>query len=407
MDKKYLVVKKRSEVSKVALPEFEIRKTGYTVKIENSIDMYAAEKITAPFDIPQFKKSLVDGYAIRAKDVMGASPSNPVPLKIKAKLKIGENYKRVIKQNETVFVPTGGIVPKGADAVVMIEYTETQGKELFIYKDVYENENLLDIGDDIKKGKPVLEKGERITSRKIATLRAFGIKELTVYEKVKIGIVSTGNELLDAGKPNPGKIFDINGYMLFAEASNAGFAPEYYGILTDNKKLIKKTLEKMLEEKDVVIMSGGTSKGNYDYTISAIEGLKNGKVLLHGLHLSPGKPTVLGIANKKLVAGLSGNPLASFFVFKKVIAPLICDKCGFKCTEKKIFAEVTENIPSKKGREEFVIGKLILKNGKNFVKPLYSESAFVGVLSEGDGFITIPLLNEGIKKGEKVEFELW
>ncbi len=407
MDKKYLVVKKRSEVKKLVLPEFEIKKIAYKVNIEDSLGMYVAAEVSASFDIPGFRKSLVDGYAVKAKDVRGASTANPVPLKLKVKLKIGEIYGKSLLQNECVFVPTGGVVPDGADAVVMIEHAEERNGEIFVFRDVSENENLLNIGDDIKKGKPVLEKGERITSRKIAILRAFGVKEVSVHEKVKVGIVSTGDELLDTGKPEFGKIFDINGYMLFAEALNAGFTPKYYGILKDNKKIIKKTLEKMLEENDIAIMSGGTSKGNYDYTVSVVEELKNGKVLLHGLHLSPGKPTVLGIANKKLIAGLSGNPLASFFVFKKVIAPLICDKCGFRCTEKRIFAEVIENIPSRKGREEFVIGKLILKNGKNFVKPVFSESAFVGVLSEGDGFITIPLLSEGIKKGDKVEFELW
>ncbi len=407
MDKKYLVVKKRKELNKFVLPAFDIKIGTEDVKIENSTGRYAAENIYASFDIPNFKKSLVDGFAVHSGDVRGASPSNPVPLKLKATLKIGESYGDTLKKGETVFVPTGGVVPKEADAVVMIEFCEIQGNEVFIYRDIAKNENLIKAGDDIKKGAQILKIGEKITSEKIASLRAFGIKKLSVYRKIRIGIISTGDELVDSGKAEFGKIYDINGYTIFAESTKWNFIPRYYGIIRDDKNLIKEALKKALSENDIVVMSGGTSKGSFDYTVSAIEELKNGKVLIHGLHLSPGKPTVIGVSERKLIAGLSGNPLASFLVFKKVIIPLVFEKCNLIYETREIFAEITENVPSRKGREEFIIGKLTLKNGKNTVKPLFSESAFSGILAKGDGFIVVPLMSEGIKKGEKVKFELW
>ncbi len=407
MDKKYLVVKKRSEIDNLLIPEFDIQKDQLNINVENSTGWYIADNLNAIFDIPSFRKSLVDGFAVKTSNIAGASSSNPVPLKLVGKLKIGETFEGRLKNGETVFVPTGGVVPDGADAVVMIEHTVEHMNEIFFYKDVADKENLLEIGDDIKKGTPIIKRGERINSAKISAIRAFGYKKIPVYEKIKVGIVSTGDELIDSGKVEFGKIFDINGYTLFSESEEMGFLPKYYGILKDDKELIKKTLKRMLEENDVIVMSGGTSKGNYDYTVSAIESLEGGKVLVHGLHLSPGKPTVLGVAKRKLIAGLSGNPLASFLIFRKVISPLICKKCGFICKTNEIFGEVMENIPSRKGREEFVLGKLHIKNGKNFIEPLFSESAFTGNLSISDGFITIPLLSEGIKKGEKVKFELW
>ncbi len=407
MDKKFLVVKKRSEVNKTVIPFFELSLQAEEIDIKNSLGRYSAEKIVANSDIPQFKKSLVDGYAVKSSDIKGASSGNPVPLKLRKVLKIGEAFKGILENGETVFVPTGGIVPDGADSLVMIEHTEKRGDEIFVFRDIHKKENLIEKGDDLKEGEIVIKKGAKLTPERIATLRAFGIKKVKVFKKIKAGIISTGDELIDSGTLEYGKIFDINGYSVYAESLSYNFFPVYYGITKDNEKLIKNTLEKALNENDIVIMSGGTSKGSFDYTVSAIEGLKNGRVLIHGLHLSPGKPTVIGVGNGKLIAGLSGNPLASFLVFRKVIVPLVFEKTGLIQETYRVYAELMENAPSRKGREEFVICKLTATNGKNLLKPLFSESAFVGVLEKGDGIIDIPLMSEGIKKGERVIFELW
>ncbi len=407
MDKKFLTVKKRSEVQKNLTDFFEIGLNPEKVSILSAIDRFSYEDFYAPIDIPGFKKSLVDGYAVNSDDTRGASNGNPIPLNLRAKLLISKKLKGKLNSNETVFVPTGGVVPQGADAMVMIENSEEKAGEVFIMHEAHKGENLINIGDDIRNGEVILSKGECINANMIAALRAFGRKEISVYKKIRIGIFSTGNELKDGGDLPEGKIFDINEYALFAEAQKENFSPKLYGIVRDNPDEIKEVLQKALSENDIVLMSGGTSKGMFDFTVSVINEIGKPGVLIHGLHLSPGKPTVFGVVSKKLVIGLSGNPLASFLVFREVIVPLIYKKCNLIEKKRKIVAILSENLPSRKGREEFVMGELFVKNGEQFVRPLFSESAFISPLIKGNGIITVPLMSEGYKKGKKVIFELW
>jgi molybdopterin molybdotransferase len=407
MDKKYLKVKKRNDVEKILIEKFNIKTKTISLSIFDALGYFSATDYFAPFSIPSFRKSLVDGFAVRSKDVLGASPANPIPLKIVAKLKIGMEYGGKLQPGEAVYVPTGGVVPSGADSVVMIEFTQIHNDEVFIYKDVSNGENLLEIGDDIKANAQILKKGEEITPQKIALLRAFGIKKLSLFDKMPIGIISTGDELVDSGELKSGKIYDINGYALYAECKKTFLNPRFYGIVSDNKTQIKQTLEKAIAENEIVLLSGGTSKGSFDFTVNTINEIGKPGVLIHGLHLSPGKPTVFGIVNKKLVVGLSGNPLASFLTFKYVVLSLIRKKLGFIAHEHYTLAELTANVPSRKGREEFIIVKLSERHKKFFATPLFSESAFVSPFIEGSGIITVPLMSEGLLKGKKVKVQLW
>jgi molybdopterin molybdotransferase len=407
MVKKFLTVERRENVGKRLAELFDISLKTEKLSILDSVNRFSAETIFASFNIPSFKKSLVDGFAVVSDNTKGASSGNPIPLKLIKDLRIGEALDKQLRNGETVFVPTGGVVPDEADAVVMIEYTEKHSDEIFVMQEVHKKENLIETGDDIKKGKVILSKGERITPNRVAVLRTFGIKDIAVFGKIKLGIFSTGDELIDSGKLPKGRIYDINEYALFAEATNGNFSPKMYGIVKDNKLRIKETLKKALSENDMVLMSGGTSKGSFDFTVSVINELGTPGVQIHGLHLSPGKPTVFGIVNGKLVVGLSGNPLASFLVFREVVVPFIYNKCGLKIEKQKVIAILSENLPSRKGREEFVMGKLFTKDGEQFVRPIFSESAFVSPLTESEGIITVPLMSEGFKKGEKVIVELW
>ncbi len=407
MAKKFLVVEKRENLPNKLLNLFDIRLEKENIDISRSLWRFSYEDVKAVFDIPSFNKSLVDGFAVFSKSVRGSSAANPISLKLCKMLRIGENLGEKLERNETVFVPTGGIVPDGADSVIMVEYTEKRNGEIFFMKDSFPGENIAFKGDDFKTGEVILHRGEKITPNVISALRAFGIESVSVFEKIKIGIFSTGDELVKSGELPYGKIYDINEYSIFAEAESENFLPKMYGIVKDDRQAIKKMLERALSENDVVIMSGGTSKGTFDFTVSVINEIGKPGVLIHGLHLSPGKPTVFGIAENKLIVGLSGNPLASFLVFREVIIPLVYAKAGLKQKRIKIIATLSENLPSRKGREEFVPGKLFVKNGEQFVKPVFSESAFVSPLLKSDGVINVPLMSEGFLKGQKVAIELW
>ena len=409
MDKKYLKVKKRSDIEKILLDKFSVNVGKETCPIQDAVNHFSARDYKSTFSIPSFRKSLVDGFAVHSKDVLGASPSNPVPLRLISTLKIGESYKEKLKRGETVYVPTGGVVPDGADSLVMIEHTQVQGDdEVFVFRSVSPHKNLIEVGEDVKKVTVILKKGERITPQKVALLRGFGLTEVEVFNKIPIGIISTGDELVDSGSLKTGKIYDINGYTLFSEAlSSSIFLPKFYGIVKDREDKLQKALTKTLSENDIVIMSGGTSKGSFDFTVSVINKAGKPGVLIHGLHLSPGKPSVFGVVNQKLIVGLSGNPLASFLVFKYVVIPLIAKKIGLKVKKHTVFATLNANVPSRKGREEFIVVKLVKRSNEFFAEPIFSESAFISVFIEGSGIITIPLMSEGLIKGEKVEITLW
>jgi len=408
MDKKYLKVKKRSDLEKILLDKFSVNIGKETCSIQDAVNKFSARDYKAFFSIPSFRKSLVDGFAVHSKDVLGASPSNPVPLRLVSTLKIGESYKKKLKRGETVYVPTGGVVPDGADSLIMIEHTQVQKNEVFAFRSVSPHENLIEVGEDVREGAIILKKGERITPQKVALLRGFGQTEVEVFGKASIGIISTGDELVDSGPLKTGKIYDINGYAVFSEALNSAiFFPKFYGIVKDSEYELQKALSKALSENDIVIMSGGTSKGSFDFTVSVINKAGKPGVLVHGLHLSPGKPTVLGVVNQKLIVGLSGNPLASFLVFKYVVIPLIAKKIGLALKKHTALATLNMNVPSRKGREEFIIVKLIKRNNEFFAEPIFSESAFINVFIDGSGIITVPLMSEGLIKGEKVEVTLW
>ncbi len=407
MAKKFLTVEKRVNINSKLANLFDINIENEKLNVLSAVNRFSAKDVYANFSIPSFIKSLVDGFAVIASDTKGASSGNPIPLKLAGKLHIGEKFSRKLDKDECVFVPTGGMVPDGADAIVMIEYTEETLSEVFVMKEAHTGENLVRIGDDFKEGEKLIYKGDKITPNIVAAARAFGIREIDVFQKIKIGIFSTGDELVESGNLPSGKIYDTNEYTIFAEAVNGNFYPGVYGIVGDDKSKIKSMLKKTLSENDVVLMSGGTSKGIFDFTVSAINEIGKPGVCIHGLHLSPGKPTVFGVVNRKLVVGLSGNPLASFLVFRQVIIPLIYKKLGILQRKYTIIAMLSENLPSRKGREEFVIGKLFTKNSEQFVKPVFSESAFISPLIKGDGLITVPLMSEGYRKGDRVTFELW
>jgi len=408
MGERFLKVYNPDEVVENLLDKFTTPTTIEEVPIEYAYGLYVAEDIYAKINVPPFRKSLVDGYAVRSSDVKGASSSNPSMLKIIGTVRIGDYPDEIfVKEGMTAYVPTGGVVPDGADAVVMCEETERHGDALFVFKGIAPSSNILDEGSEIKRDSLVLHKGERISERNIGLLNSVGIEIVRVLSPLKIGFFSTGNEITFAHPLPRGKIFDFNRITLRYLIEKDGFIATDYGIVRDEEDKITYTLRKALNENDIVLTTGGTSKGTSDFTVGIINALGKPGVLVHGLNVSPGKPTIFGVIDNKLVVGLSGNPQAVFMIYSTVIRKLLQRKLGVMIGAHAVFGKLLKQVNSRKGRVELVGGKLLTLNNENFIEPLLADSSSVSCIKDTDGYFKIPEDVEGLYEGDVVEFYLW
>lgn len=407
MGEKFLKVYGYNEAIEKILNTFEINIKILSIPVENSFGYYLAEDVTSKIDLPPFRKSLVDGFAVKSSDVKGATESNPVFLKNLGEIKIGTKPEFVIEEGTTCYVPTGGAVPKGADAVVILEDTEVKGDTVFVFKDVQSSQNMFEQGVELEKDKVILEKGTRINERNIGLLNSVGVEFVNVIEPIRVGLFSTGDEITDEHPLPYGKIFDFNRITLKNLITKDGFIVSDYGIIKDNRDAITYALKTALNENDIVITTGGTSKGNFDFTVNTINSLGTPGVIIHGLNASPGKPTIFGVVEKKLIIGLSGNPLASFMIYSIVVRRILSKKIGIRFNESKIVGRLSSQVNSRKGREEFVLGKLTISQNENLIEPVFADSSFVFVINNSQGYFKIPQDKEGLNAGDFVEFFLW
>ncbi|MDK2962523.1 MAG: molybdopterin molybdotransferase [Eubacteriaceae bacterium] len=376
--------------------------------MEESLNRYLAKDLIAGMDVPHFNRSVVDGYAVKLSDVQGASESIPGFLKIIGEVKMGHETRLNLSQGETVYVPTGGMVPDGTEAMIMIEYTEKMGQsDLAVYSSIGLHENMMLIGDDIRKDQIVLKKGHLLRPQDIGALSALGYTEALVYKRPKIGIISTGDEVIRPGQiPKPGQIIDINTPALSALAVSRGFELVNTDYVHDSFEAIKDKITELLADCDLLLLSGGSSMGEKDYTVKVIEEL--GEVFLHGLAVKPGKPTILGKINEKPVIGLPGQPAAAIMVFT-MISDFLQDIFYEKKEEplKKINGILMENIHAAPGRRTFQTVK-IKKNGERLeVWPTYGKSGMITLLSDSQGYLDIDEDTEGLNAGQVVEVNLF
>ncbi|MEM4576745.1 MAG: molybdopterin-binding protein [Candidatus Nezhaarchaeales archaeon] len=382
------------------------------VSILKSIGRFLAEDVVSDIELPPFDKSSRDGYAVRAKDTFTASESNPVKLRLKGYVKIGEIPRFRILDNECAYIPTGAPLPEGSDAVVMVENTYREGGTVYIYKAVPPSENVVRRGSDIPKHLLVLRRGTRIGVGEIALLAAIGRGNVKVYERPKAMIISTGPELVEVGKSLvEGKIYDINNYMIYSYLiGQLGLEPEILGILDDAVETLKKAVIESLKNSDLIFISGGTSKGEGDLLHNTlIEILKErmGKILFHGISLKPGKPTIIAVIEGKPVIGLPGNPTSAFTVLEVLIKPWIL-KCIFGAEQREltINAVLTRKLLNLEGRREIVYVKLINVGDKVLAQPILKGSEATTTFVEADGYIEIPEDVNFVEEGSTVKVKL-
>ncbi len=373
------------------------------LNISDCLGRVLAQDIVSSENIPTFDRSTVDGYAVLSSDTFGAGESIPAMLSLTGEILMGEEARDAVSSGECIKISTGGMLPRGADSVVMVEHTEQMiDKTCLVFKAVSPYQNVTKKGDDVKIGQLVINKGTKITSKHIGILCALGITETQCVRKLKVGIISSGDEIVSVEENVPlGKIRDINSHFLASLMKENGYEAIEYGIVRDEFDELYCTLQKATDECDVVLISGGSSAGAKDMTAAVID--KNGEVFFHGIAVKPGKPTIFGKVNGKAVFGLPGHPAAAYLIAKTIVMNLLhfCSRQENKLMT--VSAEITESISSNHGREELI--PVILKDGK--AKPLFFKSGLVSLLSSADGFTLIPRNKEGLFKDEKVTVHLF
>ena len=378
-----------------------------TVGLDCALGRVLAQDILAEEYVPGFDRSTVDGYALRGADTFGCSESIPALLTCEGAVEMGKEPAFAVGPYQCAAIPTGGALPEGADAVQMVEHTEDYGGgEIGIVKSVPPGANLIFKGDDVKPGDLVLRKGRRLEPQDIGALAALGVTQVPVVPKLRVGLISTGDELVPPeGDPGPGQVRDVNGPLVAALLAQAGAEPVPLGIVPDREELLREAVEKALETCDCVVLSGGSSVGEKDAACRVMASL--GEVLCHGVAMKPGKPTLLGKAEGKPILGLPGHPVAALFTAKLFLIPLLARLEGRTWAERTVSARLAQTVPANHGRAQYTGVTLEEKPDGLWAVPIWGKSGLITTLAGADGFFCVPRDREGIPAGESVEVSLF
>ncbi|MDD1717726.1 MAG: molybdopterin molybdenumtransferase MoeA [Methanoregulaceae archaeon] len=372
------------------------------IPIEEAAGRILAADAVADTDIPGFSRSTVDGFAVRASDTTGAGDAIPAILSFGGRVAMGSGDTPTVGPGGCVYVPTGGTLPPGSDAVAMTEHAERIGDQVLIRRAVAVGENVLSAGEDFSRGEIALGKGRYLTPQDVGVLAATGNARIKVARMPVAGIISTGNEVVPVtGVPPAGKVRDINSHLVGAFVMSQGGLPQFFGIVRDEREPLRKALKDAVSSCDLVFVSGGSSKDERDMTSSLIGEI--GEVLVHGIAIAPGKPTIIGRAGKVPVIGLPGHPASAYIVLQVIGTALFREMLGGGPPACTIRAELAGNVPSARGREEYVRVKLI--EGKAY--PVFGKSGLLNTLARSDGIIRIPAGSTGLEAGETVEVRRW
>lgn len=386
------------------------------VTLEESYNRVLAEDIYSPEDLPAFSRSTVDGFAVHSSDTFGASEGTPSYLDVVHEVFMGEETSFVLAKGTAAKMPTGGMLPDGADAVVMFEHVQSvSGGLIEILKAAAPGENVISRGEDVRKGELVLGRGRVLRPQDVAALAGLGIVGAQVYERPRVAIISTGDEIVPAGSPlRPGQVRDINSFNLAGLIAGNGGIPVKKGIFRDVYEEIKAVVDGSLRECEMVVITGGSSVGTMDMTAKIIAGLGPPGVIFHGVTLKPGKPTIGGIVKDIPVFGLPGHPAAVTVCFDLFILPLLRALTGVQHSpssprgeKRTIKAKLAKNLSSSAGREEHIRVALEERNGEIWAVPVLGKSGLIRTLVMADGTIVIPAQSRGIEEGETVEVILF
>jgi putative molybdopterin biosynthesis protein len=381
-----------------------------TVPLGAALGRILADDVRSAVDVPGFDRANVDGFAVQSADTQGAMEESARSIALNDEvLSPGIAPHEAVTEGRATTIATGGMVPRGADAVVMVEHTEVRrgGRELEIARAAVPGENVSYAGTDIAKGETVLRAGQLLTSREIGVLAAVGLAEVSVYRKPRIAILSTGNEIVAPGRPlRPGAVYDSNAAIIGAAVEELGGEAVQLGIIADNDEALAAALHRALRY-DVVVLSGGTSKGAGDLSYRVVSELRDPGVVAHGVALKPGKPICLAVTSGKPVVILPGFPTSAIFTFHEFVAPVIRAYAGVSRERRQtVSAMLPMRVNSERGRTEYLLVGLVRGHGGLTAYPMGKGSGSVTAFSGADGFITIDQHTEIVDAGSTVSVQL-
>ncbi len=381
------------------------------VKTAQALGRVVVQDVLAPHPLPTFPRTTVDGYAVRAADTFGSSESLPAYLSLIGEVPMGAAPGFSIANAQCALIHTGGMLPEGSDAVVMIEYTQlVNAKEIEVLRAVAFGENVLNVGEDVAAGENVIPAGVRLRPAEIGGLMALGITQISVGKRPSVGILSSGDEVVPPeAELGPGKVRDVNAFTLSALVLQAGGIPVRYGIIPDNFNALQSAAQIALEECDLVVITAGSSASVRDLTSQVINRLGKPGVLVHGVNVRPGKPTILAVCNGKPVIGLPGNPVSALVIASLFVGPIVetLQGCFHALPKSSVGAKLTLNLPSQAGREDWVAVRLAPsgqgESPEYLAEPVFGKSNLIFTLAKADGLIRIPPDANGLEAGEKVD----
>ena len=384
---------------------FEPRAQTEVVATAAALGRVLAETLISSQNLPDFRRSTVDGYAVDATDTYGATASLPALLHIAGEVPMGEVSDLDLVMGDTALVHTGGMIPAAANSVVMVENTQrVDAESIEVMRPVAAGENVIQIGEDIRIDDTVLRMGRLLRPQDIGGLLALGIVNVTVAARPRVGLISTGDEVVPPEQPiAPGQVRDINSYTLAALTSQAGGEPVLYGIISDDRTALAAAATKACSDCDIVVMSAGSSVSYRDMSVDVIDALGKPGVLVHGVSVRPGKPTILAVAEGRPIFGLPGNPVSAMVIFDLFVAPTIRTLLGAdEPVKQQTPARISRNIASTTGREDYVQVQLERRDGELWAVPVFGKSNLIYTLVNADGTIKVPLDSNGIRGGELV-----
>ena len=385
--------------------------TAEPVPTAEALDRVLLESPTAPGALPAFARSTMDGYAVRAADTYGASEGLPAYLAMIGECPMGAAPTLEIGPGQAAIIHTGGMLPAGADAVVQVERTQrTTEAEIEVMRAVAPGENVLQVGEDVKLGDQLLPVGHVLRPQDLGGLMALGITQVSVGRRPRVGILATGDEVVDPGsQPGPGQVRDVNTYSIGGIVARAGGLPRSGGIIRDDFDALLAAAAGLLEQSDALVLSAGSSVSVRDMTSDVIARLGPPGVLVHGVSIKPGKPTILAVCDGKPVFGLPGNPVSAMVVGDLFITPTLwhLQGCDTPPRQNTVTARLSHNLASAPGRVDYIQVALIEREGELWADPVFGKSNLIYTLVKSDGMMIIPGDANGIAAGESVEVRLF
>lgn len=398
-----------------------------TIAAENALGRVTAGPVHAPHPLPAFRRSTMDGYAVKAADTFGASERLPAFLTVIGEAPMGKPAHVTLRNGEAALVHTGGMIPETADAVVQVEQTQVvrgqfsvnseqltvnsgQSFEIEVMRAVAVGQNVLQVGEDVAQNAQVLAAGHLLRPQDVGGLLALGITAISVVRQPRVAILATGDEVIHPAQlAGPGQIRDINSYTVAGLTQQAGGIPVLAGIIPDDFAALKQAAAEALAANDMLVMSAGSSVSVRDMTVQVIEQLGQPGVLLHGVATRPGKPTIVGVVEGKPVIGLPGNPVSAMVQFDMFGVPAIYRLQGLPTPPRRglVWARLTQNIASESGREDYVPARLADSPEGLQATPVFGKSNLIYTLVNADGLLKVPLNKAGLLAGEWVEVRLF